>query len=184
MSASQILDRYGKRGVRDISYGPRKWVMRTQRNNIFLMRDPRDVVVSYYHYRLEEDMHSFVRDEVNGIPKIVAFMNVWSKILRKNKNYLIITYEDMIKNTEAALCQILEHMEAKVDREAVSSAVEDCSLELMREWDAKDCPHQKVRRVRKGIVGGYKEELDQKTIDYIDGYIYDNLNNLYKRYKR
>ena len=35
MSASELGDRYGKTGVRDVAYGPRKWILRTKRKNIF-----------------------------------------------------------------------------------------------------------------------------------------------------
>ncbi len=50
---------------------------------IFLTRDPRDILVSSWHhlkYReniYREGLTEFIREELVGIDKVIAFMNLW-----------------------------------------------------------------------------------------------------------
>ena len=53
---------------------------------VFLVRDPRDVVVSYFFQRTKRsrspvnlDMSSFIRDPGYGVNRIIDLMNIWAE---------------------------------------------------------------------------------------------------------
>lgn len=180
------------------------------RRNIFLMRDPRDVIVSYYHQKTARqpfllvaipfvgDMYQFARSQIYGLPKIVSFMNAWAGLLKKKRNYLLLAYEDMHKDTGTQMYRILDHLRIKNNKAAVASAVSGCTFGKLKELEQihlakvfrlrsamlgiEGTLKDNQMHIRKGIVGGYKDELDQESIDYVNNYIATHLDPFYERY--
>ncbi len=160
---------------------------------VLLVRDPRDVVVSFWYmlhhatgvYR--NDLSSFIRDDLLGIPKIVAFMNLWIDHAGDMKDFFLISYEQITRSPLHRFRELLEFIGSTVDSEALKTAVAETSFEKMKRMEregkirepwmltgAKDS--DRSMKVRRGKVGGYLEELTAKDIRYLDDYIRNNLS--------
>ena len=91
---------------------------------LLLVRDPRDVAVSQYFqwkYRMrpvkrilndypEQDdlsIYDFMMNQDAGLPRIIDFLEIWERELPKVRESLVLRYEDMRADPEAALRRAL-----------------------------------------------------------------------------
>ncbi|MDA2936968.1 sulfotransferase domain-containing protein [Acidobacteria bacterium AH-259-A15] len=164
----------------------------TNKKVVFLVRDPRDVLVSsWYHLRYREriykkDLASFIRDHLVGIDKVVAFMNMWLANSSVPNDFFLLTYEEMHADPVASFRRILEFMGTKVELKALQLAVEESSFQKMRqmELEAKE-PWLKPgfkslsesMKIRRGKVGTFREELSSQDIEFLDFVIKNKLSS-------
>jgi len=76
---------------------------------IFLVRDPRDIMVSQYFqmtkrqyeydWQYHSDISSFIRDERYGVDTLLHFMNIWYENKSVPSDFLLVRYEDMKTDT-------------------------------------------------------------------------------------
>jgi len=155
---------------------------------IFLVRDPRDIVVSLYHGSRTRDktydggnISTFIRDGNSGFSKIINFMNAWANDLqnRNRDNYIIIKYENLKKDAARELRRIFNFMELDIEDHYLHEAVNYGSFDNMRKLEVQ----QEIKdyrmlpgnlndpnsfRTRKGKIGSHKEELSMEDIGYIN----------------
>ncbi len=166
---------------------------------VYLVRDPRDVIVSYFHHvttknkvplAKDVDIREFIRSERFGIRQIVAYMNQVLNILQNSsiKNE-IVCYEDLVEDTESEFTRILVAMGVgKIDKVAISSAINRASFDRMRQSERPWRKQLSVKsddnslRFRKGKIGSYKEELEQDDIDYLKRVISAHLSPEFSQY--
>lgn len=165
----------------------------TGKDVVFLVRDPRDVLVSsWYHLTYRERIYrgslsAFVRDELIGIEKVVAYMNLWMEHRDVPANFLLLTYEEMHADPHVQFERLLGFIGIPVERDALNAAVEASSFENMKKMErtgalkepwmkpgARDA--NKSLKVRKGKVGSFQEELTQDDIDYVNAVITGRLS--------
>lgn len=161
---------------------------------ILLVRDPRDIIVSLYHHHTKRysfykgDISTFIRDPEWGIKRIIKFLNFWAEEMdrRKKDYFLLLRYEDMKKDTQKELKRVFNFLGIQVSERIINEAVEYASFENMRKMElSKEFKDHRMRpkndkdynynKVRKGKVGGYKEELKKEDIDYANKEIKENL---------
>lgn len=177
---------------------------------LFLVRDPRDVVVSYYyhsryrlnffHGRLNEFLHfpfnkvSFFRLTAPpfGIRPIINYLNNWLEASPSFNDFKVFYYEDFCKNPAEQLRLVCEYLGLEVSQEIISEAVSFAEFKNMRKMEKENSLNwiafrgsgpKEGFRTRKGIVGGYKTELEINDIKFIDQEINKHLNPYFKRYK-
>jgi hypothetical protein len=161
---------------------------------VFLARDLRDTLVSYYFHlqrrvgKYQGDISSFIRDERHGMPKAVAFLNVWAQSRRVPKDFLLMRYEDMRQNPAGELARLLEFMEIPIEDHLVKAAVEFASFENMKKMEKNNKFASKNRigvksiedaesfKVRKGQVRGYHAYLSRDDVAYLTGFINTKLS--------
>ena len=155
---------------------------------IFLVRDPRDIVVSLYHGSRTRDktydggnISTFIGDGNSGFSKIINFMNAWANDLqnRNRDNYIIIKYENLKKDAARELRRIFNFMELDIEDHYLHEAVNYGSFDNMRKLEVQ----QEIKdyrmlpgnlndpnsfRTRKGKIGSHKEELSMEDIGYIN----------------
>lgn len=160
---------------------------------IFLVRDPRDIVVSLYHGSRTRDMvysgdsiSKFIRDPNCGFPKIMHFMNVWAKNLQQRDNFIIVRYEDMKKDSAHELQRICNFVGIAAKEPLLQETAKYGDFKNMRKLemankinDYRMKPGDKSDpnsfRTRKGKSGGYLEELNVEDIAYVDKSMQDNM---------
>lgn len=149
-----------------------------------LVRDPRDIVVSsWYHLRYREniyhgDLSAFIREPLVGIHKVIHFMNTWLAAQDRPAGFLLLPYEEMRAQPEAMLSRLLEFMGLGAAPGQVAQAVAECQFARMQAkersggfrepWMKPAGPGDQGLKVRKGKVGGYREELSAADIAFLD----------------
>lgn len=158
-----------------------------KRKVIFLARDPRDTIVSFYYQATKRvkafhgSKSEFIRDERFGIDRLIEFMNLWGRYLReRSDSALMVTYEDMHRDLKGTLRKILDFMNLSgIDDRVLDEAMEFASFERMKEMERQGVFQTKILlpadpndpdsyKVRKGKVGGYLEELSQEDVEYVN----------------
>jgi Sulfotransferase domain len=147
---------------------------------IILVRDPRDVCVSAYFHetkhkqRFTGNIAEFIEDDIYGIPAIVRYYNGWAQGLAGSKS-LVISYEEMSRNTAETVRAILKFLGQPADEAALADAVEKARFSKMQKTEQKtgipghdyDRSDNDSLRVRKGKVGGYADMLSPPEADRI-----------------
>ncbi len=161
---------------------------------IYIVRDPRDVAVSFYHHNVKAKnipddypMTSFVPRFIAGEfdPKFGSWRdNVlsWLSVRGDSPDFMMLRYEDMKRDTAGALLQVLDFLQRcsfrKLDSspEVLQKAVELSSPERMRELEKKEAANwvltKKTRSdkpfVRTAKAGGWKSQLAPESVAAIE----------------
>jgi hypothetical protein len=136
---------------------------------IYIVRDPRDVIISYYYYLNNSSNGSIEMSSV--IDKV---LKEWAEHLSFYKNVpntSFIKYEDLLQNSLNALNNLFETMEIAVDENVLKSAIEIFSFENMS--GRKAGIEDKESFFRKGVIGDWKNYIDENEITRIKSKVGD-----------
>jgi uncharacterized membrane protein YkvA (DUF1232 family) len=146
---------------------------------VYLIRDPRDVMVSYYFYKGSQGSHNqsiseFIRDRKHGINKWVKHVESWLEKSDSSLRAYYIKYEELKSKPVETLNSLYKMMGFSVPAKVINEAVVECSFEKMKEnekfFRSKNPIYEKSFRgefVRKGTQKNYLEMLSQEDINYI-----------------
>jgi len=165
---------------------------------IYIVRDPRNVACSVKnHFSLEnfEEVKEFIFREHNWLGiitnkklkpsdnKIPTLISSWKTNYlswkNKTKNYLLIKYEDLIKDPYTEFSKISKylenHLNTKFDQKKIKRAIETCSFKNLQnlEMEGKfgegtiDKNNKSVRFFHLGPDNDWKKFLDKKIADEI-----------------
>ncbi len=160
---------------------------------LYIVRDPRAVLLSYYHHWLHtnRDDHGTLEEFIDEIvehgcirrwdPWLVGWdtqVQEWSDRVT-HQRVMIVRYEDLIQDRRAAFQAVLDFCEIPYTQESLSNAVERGGFESMRQvekkYGAESYPdeqgeekEQKGFFVRKGVVDGWKDEMSKEAIQKIE----------------
>jgi hypothetical protein len=105
---------------------------------IYIVRDPRDVVISYYNYQvkrwgwreleLTEYIDLFICDGVDDYGTWAENAGSWFGAMNGQKNFLILRYEDILRETEESLNKVCRFVGLDVSSTQIGQAVEACSF--------------------------------------------------------
>ncbi|MGA7220237.1 MAG: sulfotransferase domain-containing protein [Candidatus Sulfotelmatobacter sp.] len=160
------------------------------RRVIYVVRDPRDVVVSLFHFqrkrRIIEDNYSldkFVSRFVAGDTPRPARLGSWEQnvtswlAMRQNDpQFLLLRYEDMLRETGPALVKIANLLGIDATPERIEKAVARSSANEMRnlekaqgaEWHQSKGTRQDIPFVRAAQSGGWKTALSRNAVAEIE----------------
>jgi hypothetical protein len=146
------------------------------------LRNGLDVVVSYHDharkYLPEWGQCSlsefFSRFMAGRVPYGSWFEHVAGWLRNEDRlNVLVVTYEELSADLEAGVKRIADFCGITIDPAAMPRILERCSFAFMREHDAKfsldeQLPPTQARPesafIRKGQVGGGRQELDARSV--------------------
>jgi hypothetical protein len=145
---------------------------------IYIVRDPRDVALSQYHYhrklmKISDDspLETFVTRFLAGetCPHGSWGQNVatWLATSQGSPKFLLLRYEDMLENTGREMAKIVAFLGISANATQIAQAVERSSAGRMRkleEAQTDDCSLTKGSRkdlafVRTAGSGGWRSEL-------------------------
>ena len=136
---------------------------------VYVLRDPRDVMVSYWHYqRFLRPGH--VESLAEFLQRPAYFPCAWDAhvrgwlLPRRHPNLLVLRYEDMHADTAGVLRQVLDFAGLSVEPAAIAAAVDQSRFSRMRAAEERFGVGDKAagtdeRFVRKGRVGSWQEEM-------------------------
>lgn len=150
---------------------------------IVMVRDPRDVLVSgYFHAtrhkgRFSGSLSDFIDDPDYGMPKMISYLNGWATGLSGRRHH-IVSYENLSAVPVKEIEGILNFLGCEIKPAVVQAAVDAGQFERMQEMEvAEGIPaHEYDRtdlqsmRMRKGLVGGFREYLNDEEIARIEAY--------------
>ena len=156
---------------------------------IYIVRDPRDVALSYYDfsrkYRHFEDgypLERYIEDFVAG-RLISADWGTWAENVASwafargaRRGFLLLRYEDMQAHPEQELTRIAEFLGIDTSPERLKTAIERSSAERMREMEkkqGKDWVTTRNKRddipfIRTATAGGWKNKLSSESVAVIE----------------
>jgi len=137
---------------------------------IYLVRDGRDVYVSYYDFLTKQGLFSgSLADLLAGADDLPygswhSHVESW---LRNNSDasLLLVRYEDLLRNTQRELKRMAEYVSLEVTDQQIDWAVKHSSFKKMRRLEeTKGRPYGKRghRFVRSGRAGGWMEHFDER----------------------
>jgi hypothetical protein len=155
---------------------------------IYVVRDPRDVVLSEYHYDikrraiaedypLEKFVARFVRGDLNH-PYGTWGENVasWFYTRRGDPRFLMVKYEALEAQAIREMDRIARFLGITPDQDRLTLAVEQSSAQRMRELETKQAHlWSSTRETRKDMPfvraarsGGWKAQLPQSSLSEIE----------------
>ncbi|MBC8095336.1 MAG: sulfotransferase domain-containing protein [Akkermansiaceae bacterium] len=154
---------------------------------LFLLRDPRDVIVSHYHHyvrkkKWEGDLPGFMRDPIYGFERLVAFNLGWLAAHNQFREFAVVRYEDLRQRTAIELARIVDFLRCKISGpQILSKVVAEQSFEQMKRREQSGELHAQYgkyftsgsendnqRMVRRGVVGSYLEEMAAAEREFCD----------------
>jgi hypothetical protein len=164
------------------------------RQTIYIVRDPRDVAVSFYHHNLKAGNIPDGYAMEDFIPRFIAaefdtrwgswwdHVTSWLALRENHLGFLLLRYEDMKNDPEGELARVAGFLEQcsfrKIDSspQMLKRAVELSSPERMRELEkaqAKDWVLTKQTRqdkpfVRSAKAGGWRSTLTPQSVALLE----------------
>lgn len=161
---------------------------------IYIVRDPRDVAISYYHHNVKAGNIDDDYPMTSFIPRFIAGEfdrtfgswrdNVlsWTALRQGNPGFLLIRYEDMKGATAAVLANVAAFLETcsfrQIDTrpEALQRTIELSSPERMRKLEKQEARQWVLTKgtrsdkpfVRSATSGGWKTQLAPESLAAIE----------------
>ena len=176
---------------------------------IFLVRDPKDVIVSSYFemsrrghlfgenpYESRQPVYQgslpeFIHRSTGGFDTILAYYNTWAENRHIPEGFLLVRYEDTKGNPHHELRRIMNFLDLGVvsDR-TIADAVEFASFDNMRQMEREglfqsyilkpaNSADDETYKTRKGKVKGYIDYLDENEIASLDKKIQEDLSEIF-----
>ncbi len=158
------------------------------RNVIYIVRDPRDVAVSYYHWKLkrrviqdgypmEQFVSGFVGAEFDlSVGTWGQNVATWLAARQHTSGFILLRYEDLLLQPERELERIAKLLRLSVTPTDLARAVTLSSAKRMRGlekqqtnlWKGGKGFRQDKMFVRSCNAGGWKSELSERSISEIE----------------
>jgi len=155
---------------------------------IYIVRDPRDVLISYYEFQLkrrvisddcslEDFVPRFMESEIE--PKIGTWRDhvvSWTATRGGQKNFLLLRYEDMLADTQKVSTKIASFLDLDSNPERIARAVALSTADRMRklekeqsrQWKETKNTRQDKPFVRKAASGGWRSILPERCVAQIE----------------
>ena len=161
---------------------------------IYIVRDPRDVVISYAHHNnqtIEQTLKMINQNYILGAEikdKIPVYLGSWSynynswKVFKNINKYLLIKYEELILNDEKYFEKILlfikniSKMDFDISEKKIKKVLEEIKFEKLKKLEKekgfheskKDDKGNTINFFRSGKTKQWKNNLDLKTKNMIE----------------
>jgi hypothetical protein len=161
---------------------------------IYIVRDPRDVAISYYHHNVKAGNIPEDYPIARFVPRFIAgeFDHIfgswrdnvlsWTALRQGTPGFLLMRYEDMKRDPARALSGVVAFLEScsfrEIDAspEALQRAIELSSPERMRALEKEEARQWVLTKgtrsdkpfVRSAISGGWKAQLDPESLAAIE----------------
>jgi hypothetical protein len=188
--------------------GPALVFASSRQKVVFLVRDPRDVAVSFYYHvkhragprelrrkKIPEaaralDPDSFVLDPHFGAARAIAYLNRWAAERAELTHTHLLHYENLVADTTSAFTALIDFIGQPSDPSLVAEVVDFASFESLQRKEREGffdsdrlgqtrAGDPETGKVRQGRVGGYRDRLRPETVRALDRLVRDTLDPVY-----
>jgi len=150
---------------------------------IFLVRNPFDVMVSYYKYQefagYEKSIHEFIKDEKYGITNWVEHTKSWLNKIPKGEKLHLVKYEELQTEPVETISKLYQNLGFNIPEELIAKAIKESHITNMKESERlyKEHNPKHIRNfVRKGQTN---YDLNSNDKQYITQESSEVLEKLY-----
>lgn len=176
-----------------------------ERRLLLMVRDPRDIVVSYWHHHRKRStarvrsrlgmpadlsaigLADFVRAERYGLPSVIDFLDRWAAVAFAHPRAHLVRYEDLRARPAGELGRVMDFLGLPAPEADLEAAVAFTAFEALRDKErsgfyrserlqARDPDDPESFKVRRGKVGGYRDELPEATVAWLDRTVAERLD--------
>lgn len=167
------------------SHRPRNWLL-SDKPTVLVVRDPRDVVVSFYHYANAKKELSYsggVKEVLHhpemGLQYFFDQYNSW-----REQAELVLRYEDLRGDGLKEFRRLVDYLQIPADDEQIALALERSDLKAMRKAQEQSEHFKKKFSegfvfARSGQSAQWKDLFDDEDIAYWEKLKADNNFTLY-----
>lgn len=156
-------------------------------NIIYIVRDPRDVVLSEYRfclksrsipdgYPMERFVAQFIRGEVNQYSSWKESVGTWLAARGDSDRFLLLRYEDMVEHTTRELEKMATFLHIDATAQRISQAAERSSADHMRAlertqsdiWIVTKGKRNDIPFVGKAKAGVWRSSLPETCVAQIE----------------
>ncbi|XP_053545899.1 sulfotransferase 2B1 [Bombina bombina] len=162
---------------------------------IYTMRNPRDVLVSLFHFskilslfKDPENFQDVLEDFLKGNTMYSSWFDHvkgWMQ-MKDDSRFLYITYEELQQDLRGSVVKISKFLGKELDDEVIDSVVEQSSFKKMK--DNKMCNFTLLEQehmdqtkglfMRKGISGDWKNHFTVAQSEYFDSVYQEKMKDL------
>ncbi|MGH2568715.1 MAG: sulfotransferase domain-containing protein, partial [Bacteroidota bacterium] len=162
-------------------YDPRyRWV-------VFVVRDPRDVVLSYYHFMIrrrkiqpnepmERHVCRFLAGDLDRYGAWHENVGSWIGAREGTPGFVMVRYEDLKSDPTTELVRICQHQGLEYDDLLIKRAIaagdskrmRKLEEEQMSQWVEAKGTDTSIPFVRSATAGGWKVQLEPRLVDLIN----------------
>lgn len=180
---------------RDFDRAPRPRIIKTHgsfdpryRRVLYVVRDPRDVALSQYHYLrklrriddafpMEEFVERFLTGELKRFPGSWGEnVGSWLATRARHPGFLLLRYEDLLADAARELARVAEFAGLPATPERIARAVERSSADNMRESEKQQGQRSSLIKgsrsdiafVRAAKSGGWRTGLPEPLVARIE----------------
>jgi len=194
LNIDRLLPSISSRSKRDLRNQPRPRLIKSHeyfdaryQNVIYVVRDPRDVVLSQYRfflkrgaiddgYALDRFVSRFLAGSLNDYGSWGENVGSWLAARQGSKRFLLLRYEDMLLETGKELMKVAGFLGKDVTPEHLARCVEQGSAERMRDlekkqgdqWVTTKGKRKDVPFVGAAKAGGWKSGLAAEHVAQIE----------------
>ncbi|XP_060114562.1 sulfotransferase 2B1-like [Heteronotia binoei] len=169
-----------------------KSFLQTKAKVIYTLRNPKDVLVSFYHYAkimkiiktpgsMQEHLDEFLTGKV-AYGSWFDHVKGWME-LKGRPNFFYITYEELLQDLRGSVEKICHFLGKELNSQQLDSVVEYASFRKMKENKMSNftllgdnlVDHTKGEFMRKGISGDWKNHLTVAQNEYFDRVYRENM---------
>jgi Sulfotransferase domain len=157
------------------------------RRVVYIVRDPRDVAVSQYHFKIkrgvltegssmDEFVGSFVRGEATPYGSWREHVGSWLAARLGDPDFLLLRYEDLHRQTEVEVGRLARFFGVEPTPQKIQRAIEQSSADRMRKleqteagkWDSTRDTRKGGSFFRSAKTGDGKASLSQQSLAQIE----------------
>jgi hypothetical protein len=151
--------------------------------SVYLVRHVNDVTVSYFNWlqwwskldiAFQEFLPLFLAGHIDSHGSWAGHVHSWLDAAEAGADTLVITYEELRESPQPTLKRVLDHVGFQAEPDAIRTAIENNTIEKMREKEARVRAtlfkgREETRQfVRKGAVGDWRNWLTDHDLRLID----------------
>jgi Sulfotransferase domain len=161
---------------------------REYRKAVYVIRDVRDVVVSYQRWipgygaryeSMDRLVVDFMRGTTDGVGPWAYNVSSWTTARDPSADVLTVRFEDVKGDTEGSLAEIVQFLGVEPNRERIKRAVERNSLDYMKKMEQQNRDYiaselkfkgtgtRGTEHVHSGSVGGWRSVLRPEHIEML-----------------